>query len=102
MQPRAFDARAEASFVESLRTGVHDADTALPFIVAALLLLVSFLKWRSLRRSERLTYLLVAIAVGLVMIGLVDQFSPKTARGRWDLAAFPAIIVLAHGFAQFR
>jgi hypothetical protein len=88
--------------IKQIKAGLNDCDVIGPLVVAVILLLVSLLKWGRRRRSQRLTYLLVAIALGLVVIASVDLFSPKTARGRWDLAAFPTIVVLAHGFAQFR
>ncbi len=95
--------QAQLSLVQQIKVGLNDSDVSGPLLVAGLFLVFALIKWLSKRgSSQRLTYLTVAIAFGLVLVAAVDLFSPKTARGRWDLAAFPTVLVMAHGFAQFR
>jgi len=89
-------------------TFVKDVDASLPLLVALILGLIwlwLLLRTRKQSRSAlegRWRLLLGALTIAALAVSIVNHSAPITARWRWNLAAFPSIIVLAHGFALFR
>jgi len=83
-------------------------EVSLPLLAALFLggtWLVLVYRTREKARSPlegRWRLLLGALTIAGIVIGGVNGLAPVTARWRWNLAAFPAIIVLAHGFALVR
>lgn len=87
---------------------VQDVDVSLPLLVALVLGVTwLWLLFRARRQPRtalegRWRLFVAALAIACVVISVVNHSAPVTARWRWNLAAFPTIIVLAHGFALFR
>jgi len=88
---------------------VEDVDVSLPLFIA--LVIGGVWLWLFLRARQqtprspeegRWRLFLGALAIGGAVIGVLNQAAPVAARWRWHLAAFPSVIILAHGFTLSR